>query len=231
VTTAGSPALAVLIALAVMAGCAPRTLDVGYPVKAEGPAPGPDAGRRIVVTVTDRRVDQTRIGSRPEDGTPILTSRPVADIVRAALVAELGRTGHAPVAAGDVAVTADVEDFWLDSVGRAGATLYVGRVVIAVAITEPATGERRLQRRYIGVARRTGEADARDVWRGVMDAALTRAIHDLATDPDLGATGSQAMRRAESDGFAWPGVTAAQAVGRLHVPQTGNSSSSPSAFS
>jgi hypothetical protein len=142
----------------------------------------------VVTAVTDRRVDQTRIGAQPEDGTPILTSRPVPDIVRDALVTELGRGAHGPVTRpGEVVVTADVEDFWLDSVGRSPATLYVGRVVIAVTVAEAATGERRLARRYVGIRRRTGEADARDVWRDVMDVALARAIHDLATDPDLAA--------------------------------------------
>ena len=79
-TTAGAPAVALVMMLAIAAGCGPRSLDVGY-----------------------------RIGSKPEDGQPILTSRPVADVVRDALLAELGRGGHGAVAGpGDVIAAADV---------------------------------------------------------------------------------------------------------------------------
>lgn len=185
---ATAPALVLGMALAIAAGCAPRALDVGYPATAaDPPRPGPAAPRRVVVAaVTDRRVEQGRIGATPEDGEPILTSRPVPDIVRDALLAELGRDGRTVAAGpGDVVAAADVEEFWLDAVGRSPTTLYVGRVVIAVTIAEAATGARVLSRRYVGITRRTGEADAKAVWRDVMEVALARAIHDLVTDPDL----------------------------------------------
>jgi hypothetical protein len=44
------------------------------------------------------------------------------------------------------------------------------------------------------VRRRTGEADAKEVWREVMDVALVRTIHDLATDPELAAALAAARR-------------------------------------
>ena len=189
-TTAAVPAIALVMLLAVAAGCAPRSLDVGYPATAaNAPLPGPAAPRRVVVAaVTDRRVDQGRIGSKPEDGQPILTSRPVPDIVRDALLVELGRSSQDGVAGpGDVIAAADVEEFWLDAVGRSATTLYVGRVVIAVTIADAVTGARVLSRRYVGTRRHTGEADAENVWREVMEVALARVIHDLVTDPDLAA--------------------------------------------
>jgi hypothetical protein len=37
----------------------------------------------------------------------------------------------------------------------------------------------------VGVKRREGEADAKTVWSEVMDSALARTFHDLATDPEL----------------------------------------------
>jgi hypothetical protein len=178
----------------VVAGCAPRPLDVGYPPGAARRALlGSVAPRRVVVSaVTDRRMQQDRIGARPENGKPLFTSRPVPDIVRNALVVELGRNGHEVVAGpGDVVVSADVEEFWLDAVGGVPQPQYVGRVAIALAVAEGRTGDKLLARRYVGITRRTGEADSRDTWRAVMDAALARTIHDVATDPDVAA----ALRR------------------------------------
>jgi hypothetical protein len=181
-------AIACLLALATLAGCAQRTLDIGYPETAANRALLASATPRqvVVAPVTDRRFDKSRIGSKPGDGKPIVTSRPVPDIIRDALVVELGRNGHEVVAGpGDVAVAADVEEFWLDAVGDSATTQYVGRVAIAVVIADGRTGNRLLARRYVGIRRRTGEADSRDAWREVMDTALARTIHDLATDPDI----------------------------------------------
>jgi hypothetical protein len=179
-----------LVALAVVAtlgGCA-SGLDVGYPEAGANRALlSSVAPRRITVgPVTDRRVDQTRIGAKPKNGDPIATSRPVANIVRDALVVELTKNGHTVVASeGEIALAADVEDFWLDTAGRNSSTQYVGRVAIALAVMDGRSGDTLLFRRYGGIKRRQAEADAKDAWREVMDAALARTMRDVATDPDL----------------------------------------------
>jgi hypothetical protein len=186
--TGATAALACLLALAALGGCARRTLDIGYPEAAANPALlASVAPRRVVVApVTDRRFDKSRIGSKPGDGKPIVTSRPVPDIVHDALVVELNRNGHEVVAGpGDLAIVADVEEFWLDAVGRSATTQYVGRVAIAVVIADGRTGDRVVGRRFVGIRRRIADADSRDAWREVLDTALARAIHDLATDPDI----------------------------------------------
>jgi len=177
-----------VVALATVTGCARRTVDLGYPESASNPALlASVSARRVVVTaVGDRRADTSRIGSRPDDGKPIVSARPVTDVVRDALVLELGRNGHEVVRGrGDAIVAADIEDFSLDAVPAGATTRFVGRVALALILADGQTGERMLVRRYVGIRRRTAEADARDAWREVMDTALTRAIHDLATDPDL----------------------------------------------
>jgi uncharacterized lipoprotein YajG len=181
-------AVAAGLALLALAGCASRPLEIGYPPQAAKRALlGSVAPRKVVVTaVTDRRVQQDRIGNRPENGKPLVTSRPVPEIIRQALAFELGLNGHEVVTGpGDVVITADVEEFWLDTVGGVPTPHYVGRVAISVLVAQPGTGDQLLSRRYVGVTRRPGEADSRDTWRAVMDTALARAIHDVATDPDL----------------------------------------------
>lgn len=188
---------ALLVLAGAVAGCASRTVDVGYPAAETKKALLANvAPRRVVVApVSDRRGDKNRIGASPKDGKAIVTSRAVPDIVRDALVLEVERNGHQVVAApADVVVAADVEEFWLDAVGRVASTQYVGRVAIAVSVSDGRTGDRLWSRRYVGIRRQTAEPDSKSAWRDVMDVALARAIRDVATDPDLALTVARTPR-------------------------------------
>ena len=184
-------ALVVLLSLAalVSSGCArPSGLDVRYPEAGANRAMLASVERRRVEIkpVTDGRVDTTRIGSKPDKGGDLVTSRPVADIVHEALAVEIGKNGHAVVVSrSDVILAADVEEFWLDVVRGYTTTQYVGKVVIAVAVLDGRTGDGILTRRYVGVRRRQVDTVSDDAAREVMDAALARSIRDLATDPAL----------------------------------------------
>lgn len=190
--------VAILIALlSLVGGCASRTLDVSYPqTEVKKALLAGVAPRRVVVApVTDRRGDKDRIGATPEEKKPIMTARPVAEIVREAVVLEIEKNGHQVVPGpGDVVLATDVEEFWLDAVGRSKNTQYVGRVAIAVSIADGATGERLWSRRYVGIRRQNAEADSKTTWREVMDTALARTIRDLATDPDLALTVARTPR-------------------------------------
>ena len=175
-----------LSALSILAGCA--ALDVGYSETVANQAMlASVAPLRVVVgTVADRRVDTTRIGTKPDDDEAIVTRRPVTDIVREALMVELTKNGHTVVSeGGDVVLAGQVEEFWVDAVSTNSATLYVGRVAIALVVADGRTGTLLLTRRYVGVKRREGEDDSKALRREVMDGALARILHDLATDPDL----------------------------------------------
>jgi hypothetical protein len=187
----------VIAVLTLATACASRTVDVSYPETGVKKALLANvAPRRMVVApVTDRRGDKDRIGASPEDRKPIVTARPVSEIVRDALVREVEKNGHQVVAGpGDVVLAADVEEFWLDAVGRSATTQYVGRVAIAVAVADGQTGDRLWSRRFVGIRRQTAAADSKTAWREVMDAALARMIHDVATDPDLALSVARTQR-------------------------------------
>jgi hypothetical protein len=187
----------VIAVLTLATACASRTVDVSYPETGVKKALLANvAPRRMVVApVTDRRGDRDRIGASPEDRKPIVTARPVSEIVRDALVREVEKNGHQVVAGpGDVVLAADVEEFWLDAVGRSATTQYVGRVAIAVAVADGQTGDRLWSRRFVGIRRQTAAADSKTAWREVMDAALARMIHDVATDPDLALSVARTQR-------------------------------------
>ena len=174
--------------LPTISGCGTAGLDVHYPeshvnrtVLASAPP------RRVEVRpVADRRIDTTRIGVKPKNEGDIVTSRPVADLVREALVLELSKNGHSVVSDGwEVVLAASVEDFRLDEVAGYARTRYVGRVVIAVNIVDDRGGEILLARRYVGIKRRDVDKASDDARRETMNAALARTMHDLATDPEL----------------------------------------------
>ena len=57
---------------------------------------------------------------------------------------------------GDVVLAPEVEEFWIDVVSGYKTTLYVGRVVVAIAVVDGASGERVLARRYVAISRRRG---------------------------------------------------------------------------
>lgn len=182
-------ALLCSLALASGAGCARnQRLDVGYPEAGVNRAllASVPPQRVGIGPVVDRRLDTSRIGSLPNDGRAMVTRRPVSDIVRDALTVEVSRNGHVVLPdAQDVVLAAEVEEFWLDVVVGRSHAQYVGKVVLALAVIDGRNGETLFTRHYAATKRREADADAKDVAREVMDAALARTLHDFATDPQV----------------------------------------------
>jgi hypothetical protein len=173
-----------------LVGCSSTvSVDVGYPDASVNRATLASVRpRRVEVRpVADRRADTTRIGIQPvEKKKAVVTSRPVADIVRDALVAELQRNGHAVVPDHpELVIAADVEEFSFDVIVGRSTGQYVGKVALAIAVTDGPSGKALFARRYIGIKRQTTDREAKHTARDVMDAALARAMHDVATDGDL----------------------------------------------
>ena len=188
----GRPARISIVLLSLLlptiSGCGTPGLDIHYPearVNRTLLASAPP--RRVEITpVDDRRSDTARVGVKPKNTGDIVTSRPVADLVREALVLELSKNGHSVVSSDrDVVLAATVEDFRLEEVTGYASRRYVGRVVIALNVVDGRSGEILLTRRYVGIKRREIDKASEDARRETMDAALARTMHDLATDPEL----------------------------------------------
>ena len=190
--SAGRSALAnaaglVLLVLA-LGGCSSAGLDVRYPAAGASSVPLTGVPRQHVDVdrITDHRADTARIGVDPKTGQAVVTNRPVTDIVREAVLAEV--RGNGPVSAlggRDLVLSAAIEEFRLDEIGGYGSVLYVGRVVIALRAIDGQTGETLLTRRYIGIKRQQVDKPSDAARRETMDAALARTMHDLATDATL----------------------------------------------
>ena len=187
----GPTLLAFLAALVGLGGCAGAAgLDVRYPESAANRALlASVASRRVEIKpVTDGRIEVSRIGIQLEKKKQkdVVTRRPVTDVVHDALAVEVGKNGHTVVTErGDIVLTANVEDFWLDVVRGYSTAQYVGKVAIAVIVLDGRSGEQLVGRRYVGIKRRQVEKASDDVARAVMDEALARSMHDLATDRAL----------------------------------------------
>jgi uncharacterized lipoprotein YajG len=175
--------------LAVSAcGTATPGLDVGYPAASAHQAMLASVSPRRVqlAAVADRRADPSRIGVKPTNGEALVTARPVPEILREALAVELAKNGHVIVAdEPDVVLAAQVDEFWLDVLEGHKSAHYIGRIAIAVTVSDGRTGTTLVTRRYVGIKRREGEAESQSTWREVMDAALVRAMRDAATDHEL----------------------------------------------
>jgi len=182
--------LLTIAAVVGLLGCSRSiTLDVGYPDAGVNRAMLAAARpRRVDIRpVVDRRADTARIGVQRADGDkPIVTSRAVADIVREALVSEVQKNGHAVAADNaELVLAADVDEFWLDAVAAYASVHYVGKVALSVAVVDARTGDTLVTRRYVGIRRQQAKRDDKQAGLEVMDIALSRALHDLATDAEL----------------------------------------------
>jgi hypothetical protein len=109
-----------------------------------------------------------RSASRP-------AARPFDNVRRIAVVTERS----------DAVLAADVEDFWLEAVTGYTTTQDVGKVVIGLTVVDGRSGDRLAARCYIGIKRREVDKPGDDAARELIDAALARAMRDLATDRAL----------------------------------------------
>ena len=181
--------LLIVLAVLTLGGCGTgATVDVRYPEELTNRAVLASAPpRRVAIgPVVDRRADVSRIGSWPKDDGAIVTRRPVPEIVHGALVAELTRNGHTVVTeTPELNVAVTIEAFWLDTMRIYPGRQYVGRVAMLVTVTDSRGGSTLLNRRFIGIKRQLVEETSKQAARDVMDAALARALHDLATEPEF----------------------------------------------
>src|SRR5262249_17923894 len=98
------------------------------------------------------------------------------DIVRDALLVELGGNGPASSSGRNLALAASIEDFRLDEIPAYGNVLYIGRVVIAVRLIDGQKDETLLTRRYIGIKRWQVDKPSDAARTETMNAALTRTM-------------------------------------------------------
>lgn len=201
---AGLSLLPMLASAVLVGGCAVAlrtlTLDIAYDEAAanRGYLSSLEPRRIQVAPVTDKRAVTAQIGFMiNQHGVVVghaVSGRPVPEIVRDALVAELKKNGHAVNSdEPDVVFSTDINEFRFD--------YPIGTVAMTLTVTDGRTGAPLLTREYRGVYRRgvPHEVVLHDIFPGlydgfekykragqyVMNAALQRMMRDLATDQKL----------------------------------------------
>ena len=182
--------LALLAAAILVTGCAFTTskLDIAYSADQTGPLATVAPREVSVGPFADKRPDVARIGYKKngfgQKTADILPSRPVAEIVRDAIAAELAKNGHRAAAAPALALSGDVTEFWFDLSVGAFTIEYTGRVGATVNIRDPSGGPV-LTKRYQGVQVEKRMAGYEGAWTEVMNTALSKMVREISTDPEL----------------------------------------------
>ena len=185
-------ALVALLALALLVtGCAFTTskLDIAYSPDQAGPLATVAPREVSVGPFADKRPDVARIGYKRngfgQKTADIVPARPVAEIVRDAIAAELAKNGHrAATAAPALALSGDVTEFWFDLSVGAFTIEYTGRVGATVNIRDPSGGSV-LTKRYQGVQVEKRMGGYEGAWTEVMNTALSKMVREISTDPEL----------------------------------------------
>jgi hypothetical protein len=125
---------------------------------------------------------RNRLGVKTAD---IVTTKPVPDIVRDALVAELSRNGHLISAEQtQVIMVGEVTAFWFDYQVNFWTIDFMGTVGLTLNVIDGRTGAV-LTRRYQGHYTEASFGGLDATWERVMNTALARVIQEIGTDPHL----------------------------------------------
>jgi hypothetical protein len=184
--------LTLIIGTAALAsGCAftDATINVAYPeARAGRGALGTVPPRRIEIgTLVDRRPEPDKIGYKRngfnQKTAKIQTSKPVPDIVREALAAELGKNGHVVGGAdSELVLSGEISEFWFDiSVGM-WVVDFVGTTALQLELRPRGTDTVLASRRYRGYHKESAMGGLEGTWEHVMNTALEHMMRELSTD-------------------------------------------------
>jgi uncharacterized lipoprotein YajG len=175
-------------------GCAftQADLNVGYDnAKAvKGPLSSIKPLQAAVGEFKDVRPERDKIGyKRNGFGTKtanIVTTKPVPDIIREAVTAELSKNGHVIAASNkDLLFTGEITNFWFDYQMNFWTIEFMGTVAVNLKLTDGKTGTALLSRQYQGYYNEKSMGGLNDTWERVMNTALERMVEEMSTDPKL----------------------------------------------
>ena len=188
---------ALLFALLVpvlLSGCAFTDAKVKVGYAEAGASRGPlstVASRRVEVgTFADKRPETDRIGYKRngfnQKTAKIESQKPVPEIIREALAAELAKNDHRPGASDpELVFSGEIAEFWFDmSVGFATID-FVGTTSIALNVRDAKTGTVVLSRTYRGYHKETAMGGLEGTWEHVMNTALAAMMREIGTDMRL----------------------------------------------
>jgi hypothetical protein len=183
----------VMLCAIAVGGCASKvTLDVGLkPFEAGfGPLSSVPAATVKVTELVDKRPDRARIGYKKsgfgDNAAQIVTARPVATIVRDAIVAEFTGSGHRTGEDPDLIVSGTITTFWFEWTSRFTALEFTATVAADLTISDAKSARPLVRHTYQGHYSETSMVGGVEgTWQRVMNIALRRMMRDIASDPGL----------------------------------------------
>ena len=183
-----------VVVLAAFGGCAftQATLNVGYTeaMASRGPLSSIAPRRIDVGGFADKRPETNKIGYKRngfgQKTADIVTSKPVPDIVKEALTAELKKNGHdVTTTERDLVLSGDITTFWFELQVNFATVEFFGTSAITLNVVDGRTGTTLLTRNYQGhyTEKSMGGLDA--TWERVMNEALQRMVREVSTDLQL----------------------------------------------
>ncbi len=173
------------------AGCAltQANLKVGYdPAKTPKSALSTAAPLTVsVAEFADKRRETDKIGYKRngfgQNMAPIVTVKPVPQIVREAISGEFAKNGVAvDGSAFNGALTGSIDSFWFDIQMNFWTVEFMGTVGVDVTLKDTRTGEVRHTGRYEGHYNEKSLGGLDATWERVMNTALENMIRDMSTD-------------------------------------------------
>ena len=183
-----------LVASLLLGGCAftDATLKVGYAdaMASRGPLATAPPRRVEVGAFADKRPETDKIGYKRngynQQTAKIQSEKPVPEIIRAALAAELAKNDHRPGAANpEFVLSGDVTEFWFDMRVGFFTIDFVGTTSVALDVRDPRTGTVVLSRSYRGYHKETAAGGLEGTWEQVMNSALGAMMREIGTDMRL----------------------------------------------
>jgi Uncharacterized lipoprotein len=189
-----TPALYIFLLLLTLGGCAftQANLNVGYDEAkaAKGPLSEIPSRQLTIGEFKDVRPERDRIGYKRNGygmkTADILTQKPVPEIVREAVTAELSKNGHMTASkAPELGLASKITTFWFNTQINFWSVEFMGTVAVNLNVTDGKTGASLLARKYQGHFNEKSLGGLDATWERAMNAALVLMIEEMSTDTKL----------------------------------------------
>jgi curli biogenesis system outer membrane secretion channel CsgG len=187
--------MTIIIGLSILAlsGCAftQANLDIKYAdasVK-KGPLSSVRPLKIEVGEFTDKRSETDKIGYKRngfgQKTANIVTTKPVPQIVREAILTEFLKNGHLSGGDKNIILSGTITSFWFDYQINFWTVEFMGTVSVDLNVLDGKTGSVLLTRAYHGHYNEKSMGGLEGTWERVMNAALERMVQQMSTDNKL----------------------------------------------
>lgn len=179
--------VAPLVVLVV--GCGTYRVDLPLPEPRRAPIGELEPLSLELAPFEDDRPDLLRVGYQKNaygmNVFDVLTNRPVTDLFRDAVSAELRANGHRVDGSSPLRVEAAVTYFWVEMQPALGGVNAVSTAACKLRLIDRSTEAVIFEQPYTGHYVHRGSSAFQSAYRNALAAALQRMVREIARDPEL----------------------------------------------